>query len=63
MQARDPLAPLERGYALLYRENGALARSVTDFAPGAPVRAQLADGSLGARVEKIVLESGKGQAQ
>ncbi|MBD5626536.1 MAG: exodeoxyribonuclease VII large subunit [Desulfovibrio sp.] len=63
LQARDPLAPLERGYALLYRENGALARSVTDFAPGAPVRAQLADGSLGARVEKIVLESGKGQAQ
>ncbi|MDE6734953.1 MAG: exodeoxyribonuclease VII large subunit [Desulfovibrio sp.] len=60
LQARDPLAPLERGYALLYRENGALARSVTEFAPGDPLRAQLADGSLGARVEKTVPEAGKG---
>ncbi|MBD5417844.1 MAG: exodeoxyribonuclease VII large subunit [Desulfovibrio sp.] len=63
LQARDPLAPLARGYALLYRENGALARSVTDFAPGDLLRAQLADGMLGARVEKTVPEAGKGQAQ
>lgn len=61
--ARDPLAPLERGYALLYRENGALARSVTDFAPGHRLRARLADGMLSARVEKAVQDPGKGKDQ
>lgn len=63
LAARDPLAPLERGYALLYRENGALARSVTEFAPGDQLLARLADGSLGVRVENVVRETGKGKEQ
>lgn len=51
LTARDPLEPLERGYALLSREDGALARSVADFAPGDRMRARLGDGVLDARVE------------
>ena len=51
LAARDPLEPLERGYALLSREDGALARSVADFAPGDRLRARLGDGVLTARVE------------
>ena len=53
LAARDPLEPLQRGYALLYRESGALARSIREFAPGDGVRARLADGSLAARVESV----------
>lgn len=51
LEARDPLEPLARGYALLSREDGAPARSVADFAPGDRVRARLGDGVLTARVE------------
>lgn len=51
LAARDPLEPLERGYALLSREDGAPARSVADFAPGDRMRARLGDGVLSARVE------------
>ena len=60
LAARDPLAPLQRGYALLYRENGALARSVTDFAPGDELSARLADGVLSARVEDVTPGAEKG---
>ena len=60
LAARDPLEPLQRGYALLYAENGALARSVTDFAPGNEVRARLADGALSARVEAVTPDAEKG---
>lgn len=63
LAARDPLAPLERGYALLYRENGALARSVSEFAPGDQLRAQLADGRLSARVEAAEQDREKGKHQ
>ena len=60
LAARDPLEPLHRGYALLYRESGALARTVTDFAPGDEVRARLWDGTLAARVEGVTPDAEKG---
>lgn len=63
LAARDPLEPLHRGYALLYRESGELARSVSEFAPGDEVRARLADGALSARVETVRPEAEKGKRQ
>ena len=63
LAARDPLQPLARGYALLLRENGSVARSVTDFAPGDQVRARLHDGTLTARVEATSPDAEKGTRQ
>lgn len=60
LAARDPLRPLARGYALLLRENGSVARSVTDFSPGDQLRARLYDGALTARVEATTPDAGKG---
>ena len=63
LAACDPLQPLARGYALLLRENGSVARSVTDFAPGDQVRARLHDGALTARVEATHPDAEKGTRQ
>lgn len=63
LTARDPLEPLERGYALLFCESGAVARSVTEFAPGDQLRARLSDGVVNARVEATALNAGKGNRQ
>lgn len=61
LAARDPLEPLARGYALLFREDGVPARSVADFAPGDRVRARLVDGVIDARVEAArASRAGKG---
>lgn len=54
LQALEPAAVLGRGYAALAdAATGAPVARVTDAEPGRPVRAELADGVLVARVEEI----------
>ena len=51
LQAVSPLATLERGYAILFDERGAVLRSAQDVAPGTRLRARLQDGELALKVE------------
>ena len=51
LHALDPQRVLERGYALLLDEKGALITQVAQLKSGQNVRAQLADGSANLRVE------------
>jgi exodeoxyribonuclease VII large subunit len=52
LNAVSPLATLDRGYAILIeRESGRVVRSVRATAPGALLRARVADGEFEARVE------------
>ena len=51
LHALDPQRVLERGYALLLDEKGALITQVAQLKNGQAVRAQLADGSANLRVE------------
>ncbi len=51
--ALSPLRVLERGYALVYGEDGSLLRVAEDAREGSVVRARLAQGSLRARVEDV----------
>jgi len=50
--ALSPAATLERGYAVVQRDDGRVVRSPDDVAPGDRVRVRLARGSLAARVEE-----------
>lgn len=50
LSALDPLAPLERGYALIRDDQGRHVRSVTDVQAGDRLRVQVADGDFGAEV-------------
>ena len=52
LHAVSPLATLDRGYAiLLERDSGQVVRSVAQPQPGAALRARLADGEIGVRVD------------
>lgn len=53
LRAVSPAATLERGYAIVTTETGAIARRASELEPGARVRAQLAHGRLDCRVERI----------
>ncbi|MBN8945978.1 MAG: exodeoxyribonuclease VII large subunit [Rhodanobacter sp.] len=48
----SPLATLERGYAILFDEAGKVLRSTQGVETGTALRARLADGELGLRVEE-----------
>ncbi len=48
----DPLRILQRGYAAVYNENGAVLTAAAAVRPGERIRVQLAEGSLIARVEE-----------
>jgi exodeoxyribonuclease VII large subunit len=49
LQAVSPIAVLERGYAIVRRdEDGALVRSVRQVTPGDPLRVRVSDGSFNA---------------
>jgi len=52
MHAVSPLATLERGYAILFDEEGKVLRSAQNVAVDTPLRAKLADGDLALRVSK-----------
>ncbi|MGO4700184.1 exodeoxyribonuclease VII large subunit [Dyella sp. 2RAB6] len=51
LHAISPLATLERGYAILFDEQGRVIRTASNVAPDARVRAKLADGELKLRNE------------
>ena len=51
LEAVNPHAPLERGYALLRRNDGVFITSVADAAPGDALRVTVRDGDIPVRVE------------
>jgi exodeoxyribonuclease VII large subunit len=51
LHAISPLATLDRGYAILFDDQGHVIRSAASVAPGARVRAKVADGELALRRE------------
>jgi exodeoxyribonuclease VII large subunit len=51
LSAVSPLATLERGYAIVSVEGGAILRNAGDAKPGTLIEARLAQGRLRARVE------------
>lgn len=51
LEAVSPLAPLERGYALVRKDNGDLVSSVADAVPGDALRVTVRDGDIPVRVE------------
>jgi len=53
LAAASPLAPLQRGYALVRTAEGDVLRSVGSAAPGSVIEVRLADGSLGAVVSHV----------
>jgi len=53
LAALSPLQTLERGYAIVRADSGAVVSSTGDVATGARVDVTLADGSFGARVEEV----------
>jgi exodeoxyribonuclease VII large subunit len=50
LHAVSPLATLERGYAILFDEQGKVLRSTQHVAAGTSLRARLADGELPLKV-------------
>jgi exodeoxyribonuclease VII large subunit len=51
LNAVSPLATLQRGYAIVSLEGGAILRNAADAKPGAIIEARLAKGSVRAKVE------------
>jgi exodeoxyribonuclease VII large subunit len=51
LNAVSPLATLDRGYAIVTVEGGAILRNAADAAPGTFIDARLAQGSIRAKVE------------
>jgi exodeoxyribonuclease VII large subunit len=53
LNALSPLATLERGYAIVQREDTAVVRAANQVKPGERIHARLRRGSLDCRVEKV----------
>ncbi len=53
LDALSPLAVLNRGYAIVYTESGAILRNPTEASPDQLIRARLAQGSLSARITEV----------
>ncbi|MBD3367701.1 MAG: exodeoxyribonuclease VII large subunit [Candidatus Eisenbacteria bacterium] len=54
LEAGDPAGLLERGYALVARdEDGRPVRSIGEVSPGAGIRVTIVDGSLGCTVDSV----------
>jgi exodeoxyribonuclease VII large subunit len=58
--ALNPAAILQRGYALLQKEDGTLLTSASRAVPGQVVQVKMWDGRLAARVEQIQLDHSPG---
>jgi exodeoxyribonuclease VII large subunit len=52
LRAVSPLATLDRGYAIVSREDGVILRNAADAAPGSMIEARLAVGKVRAKVER-----------
>jgi exodeoxyribonuclease VII large subunit len=50
----DPQAVLQRGYAVVRQENGAIARSAAEFAPGQALQIQLGQGQLKVKITEVL---------
>jgi exodeoxyribonuclease VII large subunit len=55
LNSANPLAPLERGYAIVTHAGGTL-RNASDVTPGATIEAQLHHGRLAASVERVMAD-------
>jgi exodeoxyribonuclease VII large subunit len=53
LQALNPLAVLERGYAVVQRAEGGLITRISQAQPGQQVRVRLSDGRFGAEITSI----------
>jgi exodeoxyribonuclease VII large subunit len=53
LQALSPLNILERGYALIFEEDGTLLKNSSQTAPGRPIQAQLCHGKIQATVTNV----------
>lgn len=51
LEGMNPLAPLERGYALAYKEDGTVVRLKSDVASGESLRLVVSDGDIPVRVK------------
>jgi len=49
----DPQAVIKRGYAVVRQENGAIARSAAELAPGQELSIQLGQGQLKVQITEI----------
>jgi exodeoxyribonuclease VII large subunit len=49
----SPLATLGRGYAIVHRQDGSIARRASDLGPGEAITARLAEGTIEADVTAI----------
>ena len=58
LRALSPLAVLERGYALVLNEQGAVVRSASELTAGDRVNTRLAEGAFTSRVEKTEMDPG-----
>ena len=58
LTALSPLAVLNRGYALVYDENGVLLKNVSALTPGQILSTRLASGSIESRITKIKPDQG-----
>ncbi len=57
LQALSPLAVLNRGYAIVYREDGTILRDAAQAVPAQQIRARLAHGSVRATISETQLET------
>jgi len=55
LEMLSPLGTLARGYAIVRRADGAVVLAPDEVPDGAPLRLELRDGTLGARVDKRIL--------
>jgi exodeoxyribonuclease VII large subunit len=53
LRALSPAATLDRGYAIVQREDGHVVRAAREVEPGDPIRVRLAEGELAATVDGL----------
>lgn len=63
LNALNPLAVLQRGYAVVMERNGQVAHSVQHIHPGDELTIRLKDGRVEALARQIVLDSHEGEAR
>jgi len=57
LEALSPLAVLNRGYAIVYGQDGTILRDAADASPDQQIRARLARGSVRARITETATET------